>query len=153
LEILSILRVQVYLLHRLQGYKVETAAHALVHLAITKGDVFNVYAVTAVNWRLMAHAAAAMGGVVATAYETLSEDGLQHSLPLVTDSQAPTSESDKGLAGPAASARGLAVGAHHPSASGSQAQPKAETMETMDLDDSHMDADVDPEVAFSRGPQ
>jgi len=60
--------------------KVETAACALIHLGITKGDVFNVYAATAVNWRLMAHAAAAMGGVVATAYETLGEDGLQHSL-------------------------------------------------------------------------
>lgn len=42
--------------------------------------MFNAYAATAVNWRLMAHAAAVMGGVVATAYETLSEDGLQHSL-------------------------------------------------------------------------
>ena len=60
--------------------KVEAAACALHHLGVTKGDVFNVYAATSVNWRLMGHAAAAVGGVIATAYETLGEDGLQHSL-------------------------------------------------------------------------
>lgn len=60
--------------------KVEKAACALTHLGITKGDVFNVYAATSINWRLMAHATAAISGVVATAYETLGEDGLQHSL-------------------------------------------------------------------------
>jgi E3 ubiquitin-protein ligase TRIP12 len=39
-----------------------------------------------------------------------------------------------------------------PSTSGPHAQPKVEAMETMDLDDSYMDADVDPEVAFPHDP-
>lgn len=68
----------------------------------------------------------------------------------------------KGLAGPVASSRSPVVGAHHCyhnpaetktlSTSRSQAQPKVEAMETMDLDSSYTDADVDSEVAFSRGP-
>lgn len=68
----------------------------------------------------------------------------------------------KGLAGPVASLRSPAVGAHHCyhnpaetktlSISRSQAQPKVEAMETMDLDSSYTDADIDSEVAFSRGP-
>lgn len=60
--------------------KVDVCAHALNHSGIKKGDVFNVYAATSVNWRLLAHAAAATGAVIATAYETLGEEGLQHSL-------------------------------------------------------------------------
>ncbi|KAF8310736.1 acetyl-CoA synthetase-like protein [Clavulina sp. PMI_390] len=60
--------------------RVEVVARAMNASGIKKGDVFNVYAATSVNWRLLAHAAAANGALIATAYETLGEDGLAHSL-------------------------------------------------------------------------
>ncbi|KAG9092696.1 long-chain fatty acid-CoA ligase, partial [Ceratobasidium sp. 392] len=56
------------------------AARGLVVLGVEKGKVFNVYAQTSVNWQLIGHACAAIGTPIATAYDTLGESGLQHSL-------------------------------------------------------------------------
>ncbi|CCO30150.1 hypothetical protein BN14_04174 [Rhizoctonia solani AG-1 IB] len=56
------------------------AARGLVVLGVEKGKVFNIYAQTSVNWQMMGHACAAIGTPIATAYDTLGESGLQHSL-------------------------------------------------------------------------
>ncbi|CAA7262325.1 unnamed protein product [Cyclocybe aegerita] len=59
---------------------VSEIARALINLGVTKEDVFNVYAQTSPNWQLMAHACASISTTIATAYDTLGEDGLTHSL-------------------------------------------------------------------------
>ncbi|KAH7928013.1 acetyl-CoA synthetase-like protein [Leucogyrophana mollusca] len=55
-------------------------SRGLLHHGITKDDVFNVYAQTSVNWQLMSHACTSISTPVATAYDTLGESGLTHSL-------------------------------------------------------------------------
>ncbi|KZS88747.1 acetyl-CoA synthetase-like protein [Sistotremastrum niveocremeum HHB9708] len=55
-------------------------ALGLVDLGIEKGQVFNIYAQTSVNWQLVQHACCSIGTVIATAYDTLGESGLQHAL-------------------------------------------------------------------------
>ncbi|KAF6743286.1 long-chain-fatty-acid-CoA-ligase [Ephemerocybe angulata] len=55
-------------------------ARALLHLGVTDKDVFNIYAQTSANWQLMAHACGSISTTIATAYDTLGEDGLAHSL-------------------------------------------------------------------------
>ncbi|TFK29200.1 long-chain-fatty-acid-CoA-ligase [Coprinopsis marcescibilis] len=59
---------------------VSEVARALIHLGVTDKDVFNVYAQTSPNWQIMAHACASISTTIATAYDTLGEDGLAHSL-------------------------------------------------------------------------
>ncbi|KAF9513543.1 hypothetical protein BS47DRAFT_1376706 [Hydnum rufescens UP504] len=56
------------------------AGRGLASLGVEKGSVFNIYAGTTLRWRLIGHACASVGVVIATAYETLGEEGLQHSL-------------------------------------------------------------------------
>ncbi|KAI0076872.1 acetyl-CoA synthetase-like protein [Panus rudis PR-1116 ss-1] len=55
-------------------------AKGLVALGITKDDILNVYAGTAPNWQFVSYACAAISTTIATAYDTLGEAGLQHSL-------------------------------------------------------------------------
>ncbi|KAF8553880.1 long-chain-fatty-acid-CoA-ligase, partial [Imleria badia] len=55
-------------------------ARGLLHHGILKADVFNIYAQTSVNWQLMSHACTTISTPVATAYDTLGEPGLTHSL-------------------------------------------------------------------------
>ncbi|KAG6331447.1 hypothetical protein ID866_7643 [Astraeus odoratus] len=55
-------------------------ARGLLHHGLQKEDVFNIYAQTSVNWQLMAHACSTIATPVATAYDTLGESGLTHSL-------------------------------------------------------------------------
>ncbi|KAM6493472.1 long-chain-fatty-acid-CoA-ligase [Amanita muscaria] len=55
-------------------------ARAFVDIGITTEEVFNVYAQTSHNWQLIAHACGAISTTIATAYDTLGEDGLAHSL-------------------------------------------------------------------------
>jgi long-chain acyl-CoA synthetase len=55
-------------------------ARGLLSLGITKEDVINVYAATSVNWQLMSHGCATISTPIATAYDTLGESGLTHSL-------------------------------------------------------------------------
>ncbi|KAF5334972.1 hypothetical protein D9611_009928 [Ephemerocybe angulata] len=59
---------------------VAEVARALLHLGVTDKDVFNIYAQTSANWQLMAHACGSISTTIATAYDTLGEDGLAHSL-------------------------------------------------------------------------
>ncbi|PPQ69699.1 hypothetical protein CVT24_001199 [Panaeolus cyanescens] len=59
---------------------VSEVARGLIHLGITKEDVFNVYAQTSPNWQIIAHSCASISTTIATAYDTLGEDGLAHSL-------------------------------------------------------------------------
>jgi len=59
---------------------VSEIARAMLHLGITTDDVFNVYAQTSPNWQLIAHACASISTPIATAYDTLGEEGLTHSL-------------------------------------------------------------------------
>ncbi|KAF9474969.1 long-chain-fatty-acid-CoA-ligase [Pholiota conissans] len=59
---------------------VSEIARALVSLGVTTDDVFNVYAQTSPNWQLIAHACASISTTIATAYDTLGEEGLTHSL-------------------------------------------------------------------------
>ncbi|KAG9308664.1 hypothetical protein JVU11DRAFT_11621 [Chiua virens] len=60
--------------------QVSELARGLLHHNIGKEDVFNIYAQTSVNWQLMSHACMAISTIVATAYDTLGEAGLTHSL-------------------------------------------------------------------------
>ncbi|KAJ8469511.1 hypothetical protein ONZ45_g16866 [Pleurotus djamor] len=50
-------------------------ARGLVHLGVTQDHIFNV-----VNWQLVSHACASISTTIATAYDTLGEAGLTHSL-------------------------------------------------------------------------
>ncbi|KAF8882829.1 long-chain-fatty-acid-CoA-ligase [Infundibulicybe gibba] len=59
---------------------VSEVARALIDLGVTSDDVFNVYAQTSPNWQLIAHACASISTTIATAYDTLGEEGLTHSL-------------------------------------------------------------------------
>ncbi|KAF8651078.1 hypothetical protein AX16_004940 [Volvariella volvacea WC 439] len=59
---------------------VSEVARGLLDLGITTNDVFNIYAQTSPNWQLMAHGCAAISTTIATAYDTLGESGLAHSL-------------------------------------------------------------------------
>lgn len=59
---------------------VSEIARAMLHLGISTDDVFNVYAQTSPNWQLIAHACSSISTPIATAYDTLGEDGLTHSL-------------------------------------------------------------------------
>ncbi|KAG2119405.1 hypothetical protein DEU56DRAFT_122158 [Suillus clintonianus] len=60
--------------------QVSALARGLIHHQLTKNDIFNIYAQTSVNWQLMSHACTTIGVPVATAYDTLGESGLTHSL-------------------------------------------------------------------------
>ncbi|TRM63081.1 hypothetical protein BD626DRAFT_495427 [Schizophyllum amplum] len=59
---------------------VSEVARGLVDLGIGKDDIFNVYSQTCVNWQLMAHACSSISTTIATAYDSLGEEGLTHSL-------------------------------------------------------------------------
>lgn len=60
--------------------RVTELARGLLHYGIQKNDVFNIYAQTSANWQLMSHACTTIATPVATAYDTLGENGLTHSL-------------------------------------------------------------------------
>jgi len=55
-------------------------ASGLRELGLDPGHVFNIYADTSHLWQLMQHACAANSMIIATAYATLGEEGLTHSL-------------------------------------------------------------------------
>ncbi|GAA5842143.1 hypothetical protein JCM11251_006538 [Rhodosporidiobolus azoricus] len=62
------------------GTLVADAASGLVELGHTRETIFNVYSQTGVNWQVMANACARQGITFATAYDSLGESGLEHSL-------------------------------------------------------------------------
>ncbi|TBU40745.1 long-chain-fatty-acid-CoA-ligase [Dichomitus squalens] len=55
-------------------------AGGLLKLDVKKTDVFNIYAATGPNWQLISFGNQFIGTAIATAYDTLGESGLQHSL-------------------------------------------------------------------------
>ncbi|KAL0952534.1 hypothetical protein HGRIS_006793 [Hohenbuehelia grisea] len=59
---------------------VSEIARALVHLGVTSDRVLNLYSQTSVNWQLISQACATISTTIATAYDTLGESGLTHSL-------------------------------------------------------------------------
>ncbi|KAG6873157.1 hypothetical protein C0995_002315 [Termitomyces sp. Mi166 len=59
---------------------VANIARALLDLGFTSGHVFNIYAQTSAHWQLMAQACSSISTTIATAYDTLGEAGLTHSL-------------------------------------------------------------------------
>ncbi|OCH87696.1 long-chain-fatty-acid-CoA-ligase [Obba rivulosa] len=59
---------------------VEEVAGGLLKLNIRKEDIMNCYASTSPNWQLISHACSSISTPIATAYDTLGESGLQHSL-------------------------------------------------------------------------
>lgn len=58
----------------------EAIGRALADLGLKKGDIFNIYASTSVNWQLMSFGCTSVSVTIATAYDTLGESGLTHSL-------------------------------------------------------------------------
>ncbi|EJD43983.1 long-chain-fatty-acid-CoA-ligase [Auricularia subglabra TFB-10046 SS5] len=59
---------------------VTDVAKGLVDLGIKRDDVVNIFAATSHNWQIVQHASMAIGSTIATAYDTLGEAGLTHSL-------------------------------------------------------------------------
>ncbi|PPQ70431.1 hypothetical protein CVT25_004303 [Psilocybe cyanescens] len=59
---------------------ISEVARALVDLGITKDDVVDLFAETSIHWQLISHACALISTTAATAYDTLGESGLTHSL-------------------------------------------------------------------------
>ncbi|KAF9074330.1 long-chain-fatty-acid-CoA-ligase [Rhodocollybia butyracea] len=59
---------------------VSEIARGLLEIGVTSDDVFNIFAQTSVNWQLMANACGSISTTIATAYDTLGEAGLTHSL-------------------------------------------------------------------------
>ncbi|GAA5983721.1 hypothetical protein JCM11641_001727 [Rhodosporidiobolus odoratus] len=66
--------------YRELGAHVKDAASALVKLGHTRETIFNIYSQTGVHWQVMANACATQGITFATAYDSLGESGLEHSL-------------------------------------------------------------------------
>ncbi|KAI8996286.1 long-chain-fatty-acid-CoA-ligase [Trametes punicea] len=58
----------------------QEVAGGLLKLGVNKEDIFNIYAATSPNWQLVSYGCNLIGTAIATAYETLGESGLQHSL-------------------------------------------------------------------------
>jgi long-chain acyl-CoA synthetase len=59
---------------------VSEIGRGLINLGLSKGDVFNVYAQTSPNWQLISYGCGSVSVTIATAYDTLGEEGLAHSL-------------------------------------------------------------------------
>ncbi|KAG8766857.1 long-chain fatty acid-CoA ligase, partial [Serendipita sp. 397] len=55
-------------------------ANGLLQLGVGKGEVWNIYASTGATWQFMQHGCALISVPIATAYDTLGEEGLTHSL-------------------------------------------------------------------------
>ncbi|GAA6011180.1 hypothetical protein JCM10207_005529 [Rhodosporidiobolus poonsookiae] len=62
------------------GKLIKDAASALLETGHSRDTIFNVYSQTGVNWQVMANACASQGITFATAYDSLGESGLEHSL-------------------------------------------------------------------------
>jgi len=58
----------------------EAIGRGLADLGLKKGDVLNIYSTTSVNWQMMSFGCSSISVTIATAYDTLGESGLTHSL-------------------------------------------------------------------------
>ncbi|GAA5934830.1 hypothetical protein JCM3775_001645 [Rhodotorula graminis] len=59
---------------------VDHVGGALRHVGCEPNSVFNIYSATSRHWQVMANACAQQGITFATAYDSLGEQGLQHSI-------------------------------------------------------------------------
>ncbi|KAF8260067.1 long-chain-fatty-acid-CoA-ligase [Lactarius quietus] len=59
---------------------VSEVSRGLLKLGVQKNDVFNIYAQTSPNWQFVSYGCVSISTIVATAYDTLGESGLEHSL-------------------------------------------------------------------------
>ncbi|KZV89082.1 long-chain-fatty-acid-CoA-ligase [Exidia glandulosa HHB12029] len=59
---------------------VHDIARGLADLGLQRSDILNIFAATSQHWQFVQHACMALGMTVATAYSTLGEAGLTHSL-------------------------------------------------------------------------
>jgi len=69
-----------YLTYQELDQKVKQAGSALRETGVEKGKMFNIFSSTSVNWQVMANACASQSITFATAYDSLGEEGLQHSI-------------------------------------------------------------------------
>ncbi|EPQ30980.1 uncharacterized protein PFL1_01169 [Pseudozyma flocculosa PF-1] len=69
-----------YLTYTELDQRIQDASSGLRGLGLTSATRFNIYASTGVNWQNMAHACFRQSIPFCTAYDTLGEEGLQHSL-------------------------------------------------------------------------
>ncbi|GAA5969832.1 hypothetical protein JCM11641_008054 [Rhodosporidiobolus odoratus] len=53
---------------------------ALVKVGCSKDTIFNIYSATSPRWQVLANACASQGVTFATAYDSLGEEGLRHSI-------------------------------------------------------------------------
>ncbi|GAA5869237.1 hypothetical protein JCM16303_000403 [Sporobolomyces ruberrimus] len=59
---------------------VKAAQGGLIKSGCSRSNVFNLYAATSPRWQIMANACASQGITFATAYDSLGEEGLRHSI-------------------------------------------------------------------------
>ncbi|EKM52287.1 uncharacterized protein PHACADRAFT_260590 [Phanerochaete carnosa HHB-10118-sp] len=59
---------------------VSEVGRGFIELGITTEDIVNVYSATSANWQLISLACCSISTPIATAYDSLGESGLQHSL-------------------------------------------------------------------------
>ncbi|SCV71084.1 BQ2448_2672 [Microbotryum intermedium] len=59
---------------------IKYAGQALVHTGHSKDTIFNIYSGTSRRWQVMANACASQSITFATAYDSLGEEGLAHSI-------------------------------------------------------------------------
>ncbi|VDB92208.1 unnamed protein product [Peniophora sp. CBMAI 1063] len=59
---------------------VREVAGGLLELGVEKNEVVNIYAATSPTWQYMSHGCSYISATIATAYDSLGEEGLTHSL-------------------------------------------------------------------------
>ncbi|KAL8278789.1 hypothetical protein RQP46_008858 [Phenoliferia psychrophenolica] len=69
-----------YMSYKELGELVKDVGSALVETGHSKDTIFNVYASTAPKWQAVANACASQSITFATAYDSLGEEGLEHSI-------------------------------------------------------------------------
>lgn len=69
-----------YLTYAELNERIDAVSSGLSNLGLSKETRFNIYSATTLNWQLLAHSCFRQNIPFCTAYETLGEDGLSHSL-------------------------------------------------------------------------
>ncbi|CAG8484402.1 9547_t:CDS:2 [Scutellospora calospora] len=69
-----------YLTYEDVNEEIKNIGSGLTKIGLQPNDKMTIYAATTVNWMLVAHGCFRQGATIVTAYETLGEDGLLHSM-------------------------------------------------------------------------
>ncbi|KAE8257679.1 hypothetical protein A4X13_0g2193 [Tilletia indica] len=69
-----------YMTYTQLDQKIKHTSSGLAHLGLGPDTRFNIYASTAPNWQLLAHSCFRQAICFCTAYDTLGEEGLKHSI-------------------------------------------------------------------------